>query len=157
MGYAEDTKVPVEKSIREIEQLAERYGADQFFRGKSADPPRQFTAFRIKGQFFRVEIPMPTPSELKVTKGGQRRAGRALENALDKETRRRWRVLYLIIKALMEGVESGVFRETTEALQHFMQLPDGRTVGEALPEQLVEIYKTGTMRPLLPGPIGEKQ
>lgn len=152
MGYAEDTKVPIEKSIQEIERLAERYGADQFFRGKSCDPPRQFTAFRIKGQFFRVEIPMPKGDDMRLTRAGQKRSGKALAAAIEKEARRRWRVLALIVKALMEGVESGVFKDSNEALQPFIQLPDGRTVREALPDHIAEIYQSGQMRSLLPGP-----
>lgn len=150
--YAKNTTVPVDRSIAEIERLMEKYGADQFMTGKSKEPPRQFVIFRVERLPFRIEIPMPEMDEFRVTHAGYARGEAQAEKEYQQEIKRRWRVMCLIVKALLEGVDSGVWPGgLTEALQPFLMLPDNRTVREAMTEQIDKIY-AGELPNLLPAP-----
>src|SRR5258708_5593582 len=97
--YAEHTRVPVDRSRAEIEQVLSRYGASGFgYSWEKREVPilpvpvygrkteeRQFAAivFQFKERRVRLNVPMPTPREA----GTQDRAEAA--------TRQRWRAMLL--------------------------------------------------------------
>jgi hypothetical protein len=62
MPYAEDTKVPVERSHAEIETLFRRYGADSF---AERDARIQF---RAKGRAIRFVLLLPDPADQQFTR-----------------------------------------------------------------------------------------
>lgn len=131
--YAEDTKVPVSQSRTEIEKLLARYGADQFMYGTEVG--RALVAFRMNGRHIRLLLPLPTDAGDKA----------------EKETRRRWRSLTMIIKAKLEACAAGVSVFDDEWMAHIV-LPDGQTVGQFMRPQIAEAYSKGAMPKLLPGP-----
>jgi len=63
--FAEDTKVPVERSRAEIEQLLVRYGADQFASGWGPESAK--IMFRAKGRHIRFTLPLPKVSSRPMT------------------------------------------------------------------------------------------
>lgn len=69
--------------------------------------------------------------------------------AWEQACRAKWRALYLIIKAKLEAVESGISTIEREFFYDIV-LPDGNTVGEFLSPQLDMVYESGNMPPMLP-------
>ena len=141
--YAERTKVPVDRSKAEIEKLLKRYGAQQFVSAwctKSSADLIGFTALAEDGtpRQVRVHLPMPNLDDF------------ANKSQRDREYRRRWRALVLVIKAKLEAVESGISTLEREFMSDVV-LPDGATVGEWAAKQLPKIYSSGKMPKLLPG------
>lgn len=132
-AYAADTKVPISQTRGEIEKLLKVHGADQFLIG-SADG-QALLGFRMKGLQIKIVVTMP--------KGNTSQA--------EKEERRRWRALLLIIKAKLEAVASGIAVLEDEFLAHTV-MADGQTVGQWAKPQIAAMYKDGKMPPLLPGP-----
>jgi hypothetical protein len=65
--------------------------------------------------------------------------------------RARWRALFVVVKAKLVAVDSGITTIEREFLADLV-LPDGETVGEWLKPQIEEIYATRTLPKLLPGP-----
>lgn len=131
--YAQDTKVPVSQSRTEIEKLLARYGADQFMYGTEAG--RALIAFRMNGRHIRLILPLPNDGTDKA----------------EKETRRRWRSLTMIIEAKLEACAAGVSVFDDEWMAHII-LPDGQTVGQFMRPQIEDAYAKGHMPKLLPGP-----
>lgn len=131
--YAEQTKVPVSQSRNEIEALLAKHGADQFLSGSQVG--QAIVGFRIKQLQIKIVLDMP--------KG---------DSASDqKECRRRWRALLLVIKAKLEAVASGISLLEDEFLAHTV-MADGQTVGQWARPQIASMYKGGKMPPLLPAP-----
>lgn len=145
--YAEDTRVPVERSRAEIEQTLVRYGARAFSYGW--DGERAVIMFEAEDRRIRFDIPMPEVNAFTYTPTGQRRSNSAAEDFRAKAVRQRWRALLLIIKAKLEAVESGIVSFEEEFLAHIM-LPDGSKVSQWMTPQLQEVYETGQMPELLP-------
>lgn len=84
--YAKTTKVPVNRSRLELEDILERYGADQIgvLRGDGITS----VGFRIDGRIYRFDIVMPEDDE--------------------KLHRQRWRVLIKIVQFKIEAIECGL-------------------------------------------------
>ena len=68
-----------------------------------------------------------------------------------KEIRRLWRSLAMIIKAKLEAVASGVSIFDDEFMPYIV-LPNGETVGQFMRPQIDVAYQNGSMPKLLPGP-----
>lgn len=134
--FAQDTKVPVTQSRAEVEQLLGRYGADQFLFG--SEPGLAVVGFRVKG----IQVKM----RLKLPKGDTPRD--------EKERRRLWRALALVIKAKLEACESGVAVFEDEFMPYTV-MPDGQTLGDWARPQIADMYKSGKMPPLIPGASGK--
>jgi hypothetical protein len=101
-------------------------------------------------------LPIPDIKEFKITSQGYERSERAAEDAWSQEVRRRWRALALAIKAKLEVVESGIAQFEEEFLSYLV-LPGGETFGQKTIPHLTEIYETGKMPKLLPGPKWRQQ
>ena len=153
--YASETRVPVEQSRDEIEKLLKRYGADAF--GYATDGATNVAAvkFRAADRWVRFHLPMPTIESCRVARSRGRSARRLTEsqaeNARDKETRRRWRALALLIKAKLEAVATGIVIFEKEFLAHIV-VPGGSgesTVGDVMLPAIADAYKSG--KPLLLG------
>ena len=151
MTYAEKTTVPVSRTKADIEDLVQKYGADQFISGYRND--LAMIGFSLAGRQIRFLLPLPDKQarEFQYTPGrGQRRTEDAAHAAWEQACRSKWRALYLIIKAKLEAVEAGISTVEREFLADIM-LPDGSTAGEWMAPQIEAAYQTGQMPPMLPG------
>lgn len=149
--YAKDTEVPSDRSRAEIERTLERYGAGAFMYGWQG--VQAVIGFEINSRRYRIMIPLPDKAarEFQFTpERGTRRAPDAARSAWEQATRQRWRAAALWIKAVLEAAESGIVT-LEEALQPFVVLPNGRTVGEWMEPQIEQAYMSGRMPPMLPG------
>lgn len=131
--YAEHTRVPVGQTRNEIERTLARYGADQFLYGHESG--RAVVGFRMNKRQVKIMLSLPT--------GGSDKD--------EKEIRRLWRSLAMIIKAKLEAVASGVSIFDDEFMPYII-LPSGETVGQFMRPQIKVAYDTGAMPKLLPGP-----
>ncbi len=148
--YAKNTEVSAGNSRNEIERTLQRYGAGAFMYGWEGS--RAVIMFEIRGKRYRMALPLPdrNSQEFRLTPSrGNVRSQAAAETAWEQATRQRWRAMALWIKAVLEAAESGI--TTLEiALQPYVLLPNGRTVGEFMAPQIEAAYETGRMPPMLP-------
>ena len=130
--YASNTTVTVDKSKQEIEKILRRYGATAFLSGWSGRVAS--IGFEIAQRRIQLRMILPDPKGPEFTRTPARGNLRHPDDAAalwEKECRRLWRALCLVLKAKMEAVESGISTIEDEFLA-WTCLPDGRTVGEAL-------------------------
>ncbi len=153
--YAKDTSVPVERSKAEIEKLVSKHGATQFISGWSGT--QAVIGFSMKERMVKFYLPLPDKKDKKYryTETGRWRhpgtnADALAEKAWEQDVRSKWRSLFLVIKAKLEAVESGITNFESEFLAHIV-LPDGSTVGNWVGPQLATIYALRQMPNLLPG------
>lgn len=135
-AYARDTRVPVDRSKQELDQLLQKHGASQ--RGMSVDDERGEAAcyFTLEGRQILLRIPMPGR--------GEYRSRESWEQAC----RARWRAIVLITKAKLEHIAMGLSSVQEEFMAN-IRLPNGTTVAEAIAPGLAEMYENGKMPPLL--------
>lgn len=119
--YAEGTSVTIERSRAELERVLARYGADQVMVGW--DDARVIVRFRAHGRYVQFDL-------------------ERVEN--EREQRRRWRALVLIVKGKFDAAFSGISTFEREFLANIV-LPDGSSVGEWATPQLAEAYERGVM------------
>lgn len=151
--YAEDTKVPVDRTRHEIERTLTRYNADGFLFGH--DQGRGMVAFRMHGRQIRMFVaPIDrTARDVTHTASGSRRPTSQHQARVDQLERQRWRALLLILKAKLEAIATGAVTFDEEFLPHIV-LPSGATVGEWINPQIDHVYDSGDMPALLPGVSG---
>ena len=126
--YAKATKVPVSRSRSEIERVLEAYGCDSFGYLKRGDDA--VIQFEHLGRPIRLAVS----------------AGESPQ-----ETRQRWRILLLWVKATLESIDVGLTDfETAFAMQ--TMLPDGRTVADKVMPDLQVIADEGGMPTFRLGP-----
>jgi hypothetical protein len=145
MAYAENTTVPLEKSIGDIVALVKKAGAERIARFE--EPDRFTVQFELGGRMVRFRVRLPQPDEF--TKRGARPANDAEQRqSAESRARQRARALLLVIKAKLESVESEV--ETfEEAFLPNIVMSDGATVYERVAEPIALEYRDPTPRPLL--------
>lgn len=127
MKYAAHTSVPVNRSRDEIEKTLMRYGADQFVYGR--DNAKVMIGFRYQRKSIKLDMCLPDPKDFEATPKGRKRVSSIGLQEWEKACRQQWRALALIIKAKLEGIESGISTFEKEFLA-FICLPDGQTVGD---------------------------
>lgn len=150
MSYAEKTTVSVAKSKADIEEMVQRAGADQFVSGYKDNVA--VMGFSLGGRQIRFALPLPEKEAKEFWYTPERRNKRTAEQAhaaWEQACRSRWRALYLIIKAKLEAVESGISTIEREFFYDVV-LPDGSTVGEFMAPQLTQAYETCVMPAMLP-------
>ena len=150
MAYAEKTSVSVAKSKADIEELIRKAGAGQFVSGYKENIA--VIGFSLSDRQIRFVLPLPDKQDKKFWYTPERRNKRTEEQAYaawEQACRSKWRALYLIIKAKLEAVESGISTIEREFFYDIV-LPDGRTTGEYMAPQIQAAYETGTMPPMLP-------
>ena len=148
--YAANTEVSSDKSRLEIERTLARYGASAFMYAWEGN--RALISFKVGEKTYRVRLPLPDKNSREFTHTPERdkpRSSAAAEAAYEQATRQRWRALALWIKAVLEAAESGI-TTLEEALQPFIMLPNGQTVGEWMKPQIERAYLEGTMPVWLP-------
>jgi hypothetical protein len=85
----------------------------------------------------RNSFPRPDRTDRRFTETptGRERSERTVQEEYEKEERRMWRAVTLVIKAKLEAVESNITTFDQEFLP-FIVMPDGRTIAEILVPQL---------------------
>lgn len=150
MSYAEKTTVSVAKTKADIEQLIQKAGAGQFVSGYKENVA--VIGFSLANRQIRFLLPLPNKNDKIFWVTPERKSKRTEQQAYaawEQACKSRWRALYLIIKAKLEAVESGISTIEHEFFYDIV-LPDGQTVGEYLTPQLANVYETGQMPPMLP-------
>jgi hypothetical protein len=142
--YAQETNVAWEKSRQEIEDTLKRYRCTHF--GYMTMPNAVMIGFTLNKVPYRLEVPLPDPKSKPILykPNGQRRTERMIETAVEQETRRRWRVLLLLIKAKLEWVELGMSTVEKEFMADIV-LPDGTTMIQWASRQLQPAIEAGRM------------
>lgn len=144
------TSVSVSKTKADIEDLIQKAGAGQFVSGYKEN--MAVIGFSLANRQIRFVLPLPDKQDQKFWFTPERRTKRSEKQAYEaweQACRSRWRSLYLIIKAKLEAVDSGISTIEREFFYDIV-LPDGKTVGEFMAPQIEVAYKTGEMPPLLP-------
>ena len=153
--YAEDTKVPVERSQAEIIRLIADKGGENWAIGGAKN--HAVIVFEINQRRIHLDIPIPPENDFTHTQINHiRRSPAARKAKWEQERRRRWRTLLLMLKSKFEIIESGV-RSWEQEFGLDILLPDGRTVGQFILPQVTSTYETGHMPPMLPAPPEEEQ
>lgn len=150
MSYAENTSVSVTKTKADIEELIIKVGAEQFLSGYKEN--MAIIGFSLANRQIRFVLPLPDKQDNTFWYTPAKRIKRTEQQAYaawEQVCRSRWRSLYLIIKAKLEAVESGISTIEREFFYDIV-LPDGKTIGEFMAPQLETVYETGKMPPLLP-------
>jgi hypothetical protein len=136
MRYAKRTQVSIARSRAEIENIVERYGADQFGSAFDQAGHRAMIQFRISSWLVRFVLPLPNESE--------------------QDQRQRWRALALVIKAKLEAVESQITTIEEEFLAHVVT-PSGETFGQWAVPQLREARARGELPGNIMGALEDKR
>lgn len=148
MTYAQNTKVPVSRSRAELLRILEAHGCDDIVQGGSARRQMAVIQFHYENIPCRIALRLPSPQEERFHlhgSGWQLSPGEA-ERKYDKELRRIWRCLVLMVKARFEELDANLF-SPQQTLASWMLLPNGTSIGEALDAGgetlLAQLVKTG--------------
>ena len=150
MAYAEKTTISISKTKADIEELIHRAGADQFISGFKDNVA--IIGFSLDNRQIRFILNLPDKNDekFKYTPGKRiKRTNEQITSVWEQECKSKWRALYLIIKAKLEAIESGISTVEKEFFYDIV-LPNGNTVGEYMSPQIEQAYQTGDMPPLLP-------
>jgi hypothetical protein len=116
LDYAESTRVPVQRSIAEIERLLSLYGAERVALDLGQD--MMGVAFRLGGRLMRIAVPRPDPKSAAVVFTPKRMLVRDRATAKrmhEKAMMARWRALLLMVRArlvgTMEAIEDDSWRD----------------------------------------------
>ena len=142
MRYAAHTRVSEDRSRIQIERMVLKYGAEEF--GTLIKKNEALVGFKYKN--IRVEMAVPLPDKndkrFSMTPAGRNRRSQTQAFAeWDKEVRRRWRSLCLVIKALLVGVDDGVLT-FEQAFMPYIVI-GGQTIGQVFLPQIVKAIESG--------------
>ena len=143
MAYAEGTNVPVERSEAEIKRVLQKYGSEKI--GIMSEPTKATIYFSVKGRDVQLVIPL-------VRKGDPFPGKKGYvwnEKSAEAETRRRWRVMVLTLKAMLEAIDSGITTFDQVFLAHVVIPGTGRTIGDEIVPKLPELCEGASLRALL--------
>jgi hypothetical protein len=144
--YAQNTTVPVDRSRAEIERLLKSRGVLEMASGFTET---EFTiAWQLDGFRYRITMPLPDRSQFVRTPKGKRRTSDVVESEREKESRRRFRAVLLLMKALFEAVDSGVLTNR-QAFNPWLMLPGGQNVTEWVDDNAENVYRSGVIPPLM--------
>lgn len=145
--YASSTSVPVSRSRDEIERTLSRFGATAF--AYFNQPPTVAIAFEISNVRVKMSMTLPDRAQFRLDSRGKLRTESAIDKDFEQACRQRWRTLANAIKAKLAIVDDGISTIEREFLADVMT-PDGRTVGEIIVPQIVEISRSGVLPALMP-------
>lgn len=143
MPYAKNTTVSIAKSRAEIEQLVFKYaGRDTNF---SFAQMKGLAAILFTAHGRQVKFTVPTTTQEEGAEKAKHKrclhpSDAQIDAWRDKEERRRWRALLLIIKAKLEAVESGIHTFEQEFLAHIV-VEDTTTIYERIVQGTTEHRK----------------
>ena len=129
------TTVPVARSRAEVERILTKYGATKF--GTMSEEAKVSVYFEVKGRLVQWTIPLPARAKFRH------------DTDYDREVRRRWRVLVITIKAMLEAVESRLLSFDQAFLSHIVIPGTARTLGDTLVPKLDALYQGLSLPALL--------
>lgn len=150
MAYAEKTTVSTQKSKADIEEMLLKHGADQFISGFKGNIA--IIGFTMSNRQIRFVLPLPDRNEprfLYTQEQHRKRTDEAAYKEWQQACKSKWRSLYLIVKAKLEAVESGISTIEREFFYDIV-LPNGKTAGELIAPEIQTAYETGKMPSMLP-------
>jgi hypothetical protein len=154
MSYAEETKIPIERSLGEIVWLVRKRGASQFMQFQDVD--RIVIQFRIEERVVRFTLRLPTIDQMPTRDGRYSVLSDAQRDArLEQRKRSLARALLLVIRAKLESVECGI-ESIEEAFLANVVMADGATVYDRIAQPIAIEYETGQPNvAMLPRPKGK--
>jgi hypothetical protein len=152
--YASNTQVTADRSRQEIERLLMRFGAGQFGYLTDVQNNRAHIMFVYRGLRIRISVSLPKESDFNKTPKGRRKKDNQIKVDYEKEMRRRWRSLTLLVKAKLVAVEDGVATFEEEFLPYILW-GNGQTTAEQLSGRIMSIEESGVVPNLLPMPKEE--
>lgn len=148
MSYAKTTQVPTHQSEVQIKKMLKKHGANGIMVAENEEMIAIQFAMKNRQIRFIVPFPKTDDDDIKFTEGGKIRSQSARLTALEQALRQRYRLLFLVVKAKLEAVDSGVVNFEEEFLAHTV-MSDGSTVGQWVRPQISKMYESGNMPPLL--------
>ena len=148
--YAKRTTVTAQKTAGDILTLLRGRGVTKT--AMYEDERSAQIAFEMDGAAFRIALPLPDPNQkdFHYHSRGVRTQTESLR-LYDAELNRRWRALFMVIKAKIVAVEEGISTMQAEFVGNVV-LGDGRTVSETYAPQLGQLSALGQIKALeLPG------
>lgn len=147
MSYAQNTTVNAGQTKQQLEAMLLRRGATGFISGWKDNAA--FIAFEFLGRAVQFKLPLPDRMSKLYTHSpnGKLRTVDAQNTAWNQACNARWCALYLVIKAKLEAIDTGIVTFESEFLAH-LQLPSGQTVGETI---IPQIKAGSTVTLALPG------
>ena len=145
MSYANNTQVSEDRSRAEIEKQLQRFGADAF--GYYSNGTAAKIAFEYKRIHCQISVPLPARDDPQFTQTpntGRRRSETQACTDWQREVRRRWRSLCLVVKALLVGVEDGVLT-FEQAFMPYIVMGDGFTIYQHVIPHIEHALATGEM------------
>lgn len=130
MPYAAETEVPVERSRAQIEAMLRHRGCEGYASAWSKDGDR--IEFAWKGLRIRFTLPAVDGEKYRHDAQGRERRQQIWDNAVRQADRVRWRGLYLVVKAKLEAVESGISVFEEEFMAFIVDPATDRTIGDVL-------------------------
>lgn len=144
--YAQGTKVSADRTQAEIQRILMRWGADKV--GTLCSRTEAQIFFEYHGKQFRMSIDLPDPGEerfILTPSGRKRRAEPQVFAEWERETRRLWRSLRTVIKAMLIAVEDGVFK-FDEVFLPFLLLANNQTFGQAALPKIDKLMAGGDIK-----------
>ena len=142
-GYATNTSVPVERSRAEVERVLAKYGVTHF--GTMTRPDGGVVYFEYKGRQIQLSVPMPPRTDPQFTNRPRSSWGKVADSTRDQrwdaEYRRRWRVLVITVKAMLEAVDSKLLTFDQAFLAHIVIPGSAKTLGDVIVPKLDAMYQ----------------
>lgn len=136
--YAENTKVPIDRSQAEIKKTLTKYGATAFAFAEGQG--NAMLMFEMQGRRIMFKLPLPSPPSKSAN-------GTSIKH-YEQICRARWRALVLCIKAKLESIESKITTLENEFMAQIV-MPNGQVFGEWATPQIAQAYENKQMPPLL--------
>lgn len=133
--YAMETEVSAAKSRAAIEDLLRQHGATEY--GTAWNATHDTIHFRLRDQLIRFLLPRVDAKKHARDRRGYPRAQSTIEKAVDQADRQRWRALYLVIRAKLEAIQSGIAVYEQEFLAFIVDPVTDLTVGDILIPRLL--------------------
>lgn len=133
--FAAKTVVPIEKTRGEIERFLKAEGSTGFMYGNTIG--LAMIVFDYQGRRIKFAVTMPVVNK-----------GRTNEREVEREEKRRWRCLLLLVRAKFESVNTGIVEFDREFLAHIV-IDGNTTVGDQWVAQAKQIVASAKLPPLL--------
>lgn len=140
--FAAETKVPVEKTRAEIEQLVTRCGASAFSSSWSSGGAAMIE-FVAHNRVVRFTLKLPAREDKRFTRspGGRYQLSEPQQLAAwEQACRQKWRALLLVIKAKFEAVTASISIFDDEFLAQIVDPMTGKTIAEHIVPAIVARY-----------------
>lgn len=147
--YARNTTVSENQSINDIEDVLDKYGAENVAYGMTKLKAK--IAFSLQDRHILFELPFPNPDDERFTRTPNAKKRRTDAEAMKhykQERRSLLRALLLCIKAKLESIEAGI-ENIEQAFLAQLVMPDGNTIGNWAVPQLEKMYNDGESPPPL--------